>query len=89
MAMLKITAGEFRDNPQRYLDQVDAGEELMLQRSGGKQYLVIPADDVLADIPPEYILEPDEDLERAITLDELLEGVKADIHEMFKQKVCK
>lgn len=87
--MLKITAGEFRDNPQRYLDQVDAGEELMLQRSGGKQYLVIPADDVLADIPPEYILEPDEDLERAITLDELLEGVKADIHEMFKQKVCK
>lgn len=89
MAMLKITAGEFRDNPQRYLDQVDAGEELMLQRSGGKQYLVIPADDVLADIPPEYILEPDEDLERAISLDELLEGVKADIHEMFKQKVCK
>ncbi len=87
--MLKITAGEFRDNPQRYLDQVDAGEELMLQRSGGKQYLVIPADDVLADIPPEYILEPDEDLERAISLDELLEGVKADIHEMFKQKVCK
>lgn len=52
MAMLKITAGEFRDNPQRYLDQVDAGEELMLQRSGGKQYLVILADDVLADIPP-------------------------------------
>lgn len=89
MAMLKITAGEFRDNPQRYLDQVDAGEELMLQRSGGKQYLVIPADDVLADIPPEYILEPDEDLERAISLDELLEGVKADIHEVFKQKVCK
>lgn len=87
--MLKITAGEFRDNPQRYLDQVDAGEELMLQRGEGKQYLVIPADDVLADIPPEYILEPDEDLERAITLDELLEGVKADIHEMFKQKVCK
>lgn len=87
--MLKITAGEFRDNPQRYLDQVDAGEELMLQRSEGKQYLVIPADDVLADIPPEYILEPDEDLERAISLDELLEGVKADIHEMFKQKVCK
>ena len=87
--MLKITAGEFRDNPQRYLDQVDAGEELMLQRGGGKQYLVIPADDVLADIPPEYILEPDEDLERAISLDELLEGVKADIHEMFKQKVCK
>ena len=74
MAMLKITAGEFRDNPQRYLDQVDAGEELMLQRSGGKQYLVIPADDVLADIPPGYILEPDEDLERAISLDELLEA---------------
>ena len=86
MAMLKITAGEFRDNPQRYLDQVDAGEELMLQRSGGKQYLVIPADDVLADIPPEYILEPDEDLERVISLDELLEGVKADIESLFRRE---
>lgn len=84
--MLKITAGEFRDNPQRYLDQVDAGEGLMLQRSGGKQYLVIPADDVLADIPPEYILEPDEDLERAISLDELLEGVKADIESLFRRE---
>lgn len=84
--MLKITAGEFRDNPQRYLDQVDAGEELMLQRGEGKQYLVIPADDVLVDIPPEYILEPDEDLERAITLDELLEGVKADIESLFRRE---
>lgn len=84
--MLKISAGEFRDNPQRYLDQVDAGEELMLQRGEGKQYLVIPADDVLADIPPEYILKPDEDLERAITLDELLEGVKADIESLFRRK---
>lgn len=86
MAMLKITAGEFRDNPQRYLDQVDAGEELMLQRGGGKQYLVIPADDVLADIPPEYILEPDEDLERAISFDEFREGALAHIESLFRRE---
>jgi hypothetical protein len=37
-------------------------------------------------ISKEYILEPDADFERAITMDELLQGVKADIHEMFKNK---
>lgn len=84
--MLKITAGEFRDNPQCYLDQVDAGEELMLQRGEGKQYLVIPADDVLADIPPEYILEPDEDLERAISFDEFRAGALAHIESLFRRK---
>ena len=36
--------------------------------------------------PPEYILEPDEDLERAISLDELLEGVKADIESLFRRE---
>ena len=37
-------------------------------------------------ISKEYILEPDADLDRAITMDELLQGVKADIHELFRDK---
>ena len=84
--MLKVTADEFLANQQRFLDRVDAGEELMLQRAGGQRYLIVPADDVLADVPPEYILEPDEDLRRAISLDELLEGVKSHIEELFRRK---
>lgn len=62
------------------------GEELMLQRSEGKQYLVIPADDVLADIPPEYILEPDEDLERAISFDEFRAGALAHIEALYRRE---
>ena len=37
-------------------------------------------------ISPEYILEPDEDLERAVSFDTVLEEVHAHIHEMFKDK---
>lgn len=37
-------------------------------------------------IDKKFILEPDVDFDRAITMDELLQGVKADIHEIFKNK---
>ena len=37
-------------------------------------------------IEEEYILEPDVDFEHAITMDELLQGVKADIYKMFNNK---
>ena len=31
----------------------------------------------------EYIMKPDEDLRRAISIDELIQGVKMDIHEIL------
>ena len=34
----------------------------------------------------EHILEPDEDLERAVSFDAVLEKVHAHIHEIFKDK---
>ena len=38
----------------------------------------------LTQISNEFILEPDADLERAISLEELLRGIQEDIHEMFR-----
>ena len=68
--MLVVTDAQFKSNPQAYLDRVDEGEEVLLQRSEGQRYLIIPAQDEPSD-QEDYFLEPDEDLERAISLDEL------------------
>lgn len=84
--MLIVSAGEFRANQQHYLDQVDEGEEIMVQRGRGQNYLIVPLADTDTATASSYVMEPDEDLERAISFEELLKGVKADIHEMFKQK---
>lgn len=81
-----ISSTEFRDNQALYLDQADNGEEILVQRGRTKSYKIIPVTDLDTVISKEYILEPDADFERAITMDELLQGVKADIHEMFKNK---
>lgn len=84
--MLTITAGEFKANQQHYLDQVDAGEELIVERSQGRSYMVIPVTETDVMSETEYIMKPDEDLRRAISIDELIQGVKMDIHEMFKTR---
>ena len=84
--MLTITAGEFNANQQHYLDQVDEGEELIVKRSHGKSFMIVPITEEDTTDDAEYIMEPDEDLEQAVSFDEILEGVYADIHEMFKDK---
>lgn len=84
--MLTITAREFKANQQHYLDQVDAGEELIVERSLGRSYMVVPVTETDVMSETEYIMKPDEDLRRAISIDELIQGVKMDIHEMFKTR---
>lgn len=81
--MLVVTDAQFKSNPQAYLDRVDEGEEVLLERSEGQRYLIIPAQDEPSD-QEDYFLEPDEDLERAISLDELQAMLRRDIHEMFR-----
>ena len=49
------------------------------RKNGSFKLVPVSESDML--ISKEYILEPDADLDRAITMDELLQGVKADIHE--------
>lgn len=71
--MVVISATEFSNNTQKYLD-IAQNEPVSINRGKGESFT----------LTSDRILEPDEDLARAITLDELLEGVKADIKEMFK-----
>ena len=82
--MLVISSREFRDKQKSYLDQVDEGVELLLQRGKNKSYKIVPVTNDDTIISKEYILAPDEDFHRAITMDELLVGVKEDIREMFR-----
>lgn len=84
--MLIISSREFRDNQKSYFDQVDAGKEIIVQRGKDKSYKIVPITKLDTVINKEYILEPDEDLEKAITMDELLQRVKGDIHKMFNDQ---
>ncbi len=85
--MLIVSSGEFRANQKAYLDKVDDGQEVLIQRGKDKSYRIVPVmgtDTVLR--AEDFAKEPDEDLEQAVSFDEILEGVYADIHEMFKNK---
>ncbi|MDR0891493.1 MAG: hypothetical protein LBN24_02655 [Mediterranea sp.] len=84
--MLIITPEEFQKEQNAYLDKVDEGQEVFIRREGGQSYEIVPTDMPTTDIPEEYILEPDEALENAISMEELLARVQKDIHQMFKEK---
>jgi len=47
--MLVISTREFRDRQKSYLDRVDAGTELLIQRRRNKSYKIVPVaeDDTL------------------------------------------
>lgn len=82
--MLIISSREFRDNQASYLDRVDNGEEILLQRGKDKSYKIIPITEEDTVISKEYILSPDEDLQRAITGEELLNRLKPRIEKLLK-----
>jgi len=83
--MLVVSTREFRQNQKNYLDQIDSGMELLLQR-GHNKYKILPITEDDTVISEEYILMPDEDLARAITMSELLVGVKEDLRAIFKKE---
>jgi antitoxin (DNA-binding transcriptional repressor) of toxin-antitoxin stability system len=81
--MLIISSREFRDNQASYLDRVDNGEEILLQRGKNKSYKIVPISEVDTVINKEYILSPNEDLKRGITSEELLNRLKPRIEKLF------
>lgn len=40
--MLVISSREFRENQKSYLDRIDNGEEIIVQRNGNKSYKILP-----------------------------------------------
>jgi hypothetical protein len=83
--MLVISSKEFRDKQKCYLDKVDEGMEILIQRGKNKSYKIVPVteDDILTN--KEYVLEPDEDLARAIPFEKFREIAINHIRDLYKQ----
>lgn len=71
--MLVISSAELRNNMKKYLDLAKT-QEVVIQRGRTETFV----------LSEERHLAPDDDLARAITMDELLVGIKEDMREMFK-----
>lgn len=84
--MIVISTRDFRANQSKFMNMANSGEDIILKSRKNGSFKLVPVSEKDTLISKEYILEPDVDFERAITMDELLQGVKADIHEMFKNK---
>lgn len=72
--MRVISSAELRSNMKKYLD-LAASEQIIIQRGRTETFV----------LQKQEYLEPDEDLKRAISVDEFLVGVKEDIHEIFSK----
>ncbi|HUH75578.1 MAG TPA: hypothetical protein VLZ75_14380 [Chitinophagales bacterium] len=83
--MLIISSREFRDNQASYLDRVDNGEEILLQRGKNKSYKIVPITEVDTVINKEYILKADKDLDRGISGEELVNRLKPRIEKLFDE----
>jgi phd_YefM len=73
--MRVISSSELRNNMKKYLD-LAIEEKIVIQRGRNETFV----------LTREEYLEPDEDLKRAISGEELLVGVEADIREAFRKR---
>ena len=76
--MTVVNTKEFNTNQSKYF-KLALNEQVFIQR-GSNMFVVTRAEE-----PRRKYKEPDNDLRRAITMDELLIGVQEDIREMFKR----
>lgn len=84
--MIIISSKEFRNNQAAYLDRVDNGDEVLVQRGSDKAYRITPITEIDTVIGEDFVLAPDAELRKAITFDELLVGVKEDLKEIFSKE---
>lgn len=73
--MRVISPSELKDNMQKYLD-LASDEKIVIQRDGNETFILTRED----------YLEPDEDLRRAVSAQELLIGIEADIRKAYREK---
>ncbi|HBL72881.1 MAG: type II toxin-antitoxin system Phd/YefM family antitoxin [Bacteroidales bacterium] len=76
--MRVISSSELRNNMKKYLD-LAVDEKIVIQRGRNETYVLTRV---------EY-LEPDDELRRAVSADELLVGIESDIREAFKKRQSK
>jgi len=78
--MTVVSTKEFATNQEKYFD-LAIDEEIFVKR-GDMMFLVSR----VYDNKPKKRLKPDDDLRRAITMDELLEKVLVDIDNFYESK---
>jgi len=74
--MRVISSSELRNNMKKYLD-LALDEKIVIQRGRNEIFV----------LTREEYLEPDEDLRRAISAEELLEGIEEDVKVAFRKRV--
>jgi len=82
--MTVINSKEFISNQSKYFN-LAVSEDVCIKRGRNMFYLIHkPVEKI--NIPEQPILEPDDDLRRAITADELLERIYDDIDKKFANR---
>ena len=81
--MLVISMREFRANQGKYLKLVRSGEEVILKSRENGSFALTPITELTTLIPKEYVLEPDEDLKKAVTGEQLLERLIPRVEKLF------
>ena len=71
--MLVISSAELRNNMKKSLD-IAKSEDVVIQRGKTETFI----------LSMQKHLTPDEDLARAISMEDLLSGVKEDIREIYR-----
>ena len=82
--MTVVSSKEFATKPAKYYNL--AQNEQVVIRRGKSRYHLAYTPISIETYPQQPILEPDENLRRAITFDELLERTFEDIHQLFANK---
>lgn len=77
--MLIISSREFRDKQAEYMDRVDNGEQIIIQRGKNKAYAITP-------VKNKDIYMSEINLSEFITGDELLEKLKPRIKALFNKE---
>jgi len=62
--MLIISSKEFRDNQKKYLDRVDNGEQIIVQRGTDKAYALTPISDDDMYFTPEVLRKLNEAIQQ-------------------------
>lgn len=72
--MRVISSSELRSNMKKYLDMART-EQIVIQRGKNETYILTRQEQI----------SPDNDINRALTAEELLTGIESDIKDYFKK----
>ena len=82
--MTTITGKEFTTNQKKYFD-LAINEDVCIKRGKNIFFLICNSVDE-TNVDEDMIFEPDDDLRRSISMDELRESVHEHIHKLFAKK---